>query len=133
MKKSHTRAKNSSYDKKNFMLGRTGSIVRLSSFGWAVYLTKELKSLGLKPGQKVWIFRDNGKIVITADKLTVFRPYGISDETWRAFQSYIIQKYGERHFEEHVAAELEKMIETKVYDIIKFFGKVVTKIPKFKE
>lgn len=117
------------------MINSTGdkrSIIKLSS-GYVVLLTRELKSLGLKPKEKVWVFQDGNKIIVTNDKLNIFRPYGVSENTWRCFLSYIITKYGEENLERNIAYELNKCIEDLVIDRHKIFGKTILEIKKFRE
>lgn len=53
----------------------------------------ELKSFGIKRGDKVNVFVDDGKILvdISDDYLSVFKPVGIDNDEWDEFISTVLR------------------------------------------
>jgi bifunctional DNA-binding transcriptional regulator/antitoxin component of YhaV-PrlF toxin-antitoxin module len=97
------------------------TVIKLGS-GFVIYLTKELKQLGLKPKDRVWIYRDNDRIFISKDKNAIFKPIGVSEEIWKDFLSSVIKKHGERNIEKNISIELEKAMEDWITEVYTLFG-----------
>jgi len=88
-------------------VSRTGSSLSLN-------LTKFLKQIGAKRGDKVYVKINNDKIIISKNKLNDNgKPEIISERVWREFEATLLKKYGKKFImnEKNVAKKLEEAIK----------------------
>jgi len=105
------------------------TIFRSGVAGWVILLNKELKKLGLKLGDKVKVFMDKDKIIISnKSEPEVLRPPGVSQETWNEFMHYILRKEKSGNLSEEISREIEEALKHWVDEKtlrITFFGKTI--------
>jgi len=106
------------------------SIIKFGN-GFVITLTKELKSMGFKPKDKLWVLFDGEKIIIANDINSALKPFGVDEELWKDFYSMVVKKHGEKNIEVNISRELNNCIQDWLYDIYKFFGFPLFKKKRF--
>ena len=107
------------------------SIIKLGS-GLAVLTTKELRKMKKKMKDKVHIFFDSGRIIISTENniVSALKPFGIPKDTWREFLSFAIRKNKNMEVQNAIETELKEAIEEYVTTEITVFGKTLIKSKK---
>ncbi len=111
---------------------REARSIQLIGTALAVLLDRELKHMKLKKQDKVGVFLDEDRIIITNNSFSEFRPPCMSRDMWKNFLGYVIMKNGEKEIEKSIAKELEDMVKTRLKKLkaadITFFGKKIGEI-----
>jgi len=84
------------------------TIIKLGK-GYVIQLTKELKRLGLKEKDRVWVYGLGDRIIISKNNLDALKP-PVRKEIWDAFVSLVIKRYGSENLNRRLVEAMEKAL-----------------------